>query len=67
MHTPWPGDLIAHMARKIYKGYSMISAWTEFPRGVVIGHPRSHVLRIQADFPEAEGHTRRKAIANRRS
>lgn len=32
----WPGDLVAMVANKIYKGYSLYAAWQDIPRGAFV-------------------------------
>jgi hypothetical protein len=35
--SPWPADLIAFVQRKVYRGMSLVTAWTEIPRGAIVG------------------------------
>lgn len=32
----WPGNLVAMVANKIYKGYSLYAAWQDIPRGAFV-------------------------------
>lgn len=56
----WPGDLVASIADKIYRGYNLYAAWQVIPRGAIIAildtvrnRILSFVLEIEEEAPDA--------------
>lgn len=56
----WPGDLIAMVATKIYRGYSLYAAWLSIPKGGIIGildtvrnRILNFALEIEKEAPDA--------------
>ena len=47
--SPWPPDLIMLMQRRqIYEGMSLLTAWTDVPRGAIVGVIENVRNRVQA-------------------
>ncbi len=60
IHCDWPGDLIASVANKIFRGYNLYSAWLAIPKGAVIAildtvrnRILSFALEIEKEAPDA--------------
>lgn len=56
----WPGDLVASIADKIYRGYNLYAAWQVISRGAIIAildtvrnRILSFVLEIEEEAPDA--------------
>jgi hypothetical protein len=56
----WPADLIVRVASDIYRGYNLINAWCQVPRGAVeaeVDSVRNRilalVLQIESEAPDA--------------
>lgn len=52
----WPGDLIASVANKIYRGYSLYAAWMNVPKGAVVAileTVRNRILNFALEIEKA--------------
>lgn len=56
----WPGDLIASVANKIYRSYSLYAAWMNVPKGAVVAildtvrnRVLNFALEIEKEAPDA--------------
>ncbi len=56
----WPGNLIASVANKIYRGYSLYAAWLTIPKGAIVAildtvrnRILSFALEIEKEDPDA--------------
>lgn len=60
LQCDWPGDLIASVANKIYRGYSLYAAWLTISKGSIVAildtvrnRILSFVLEIEKEAPDA--------------
>jgi hypothetical protein len=55
--SPWPTDLVKHVATKIYEHMSCLSAWREIPRGgivAIVDTVRNRVLNFALEIEAAD-------------
>jgi hypothetical protein len=60
LQCEWPGDLIASVGNKIYKGYSLYAAWLSIPNGAIVAildtvrnRILNFALEIEKEAPDA--------------